>query len=224
MFLLVTLQPEQLGSNTLLVSVLLVFVIVTILSWAPYGVMRQQISFLMNAQSDRTFDEVSLIHVPVRIMILIQMVVCIGLHFFLLANDGAIDAINHPTETDWLGILFCMGIVLFWYLGHWCMISWWGYLFNEPSRIFLLKRQFRAVYMLFSPFSVLVFMLEVSGHIDVLSTTFLLGLFFIISQIVLIYNANKIFWGSVEALYFIFLYLCTLEIAPLVMISRYLTM
>lgn len=216
-------QPEILATNTTLVSVLLVFILVSVFSCAPYGVMRQQFSFIMKPQDDRTFEEVSIVHLPIRILLLLQMVVCVGLHFFLVQSNNDIAAVNQPTVDNLWQIFWCMCIVVLWYLAHWASINWWGYIFRETGRVVLINRQFHAVYLIFSPFATLVFMCEVSGHLDILSTSILLGLFFIISQIALYYNAFKIFWGSIEVIYFIFLYLCTLEIAPLVMILAFLT-
>lgn len=201
-----------------LTLLIIVFLVCNILSWRPQGSMREQWNSITDTRHARSFynDEGALS---------VGSIVLLGQWFFfgglLLYTYLDADPFSHLSEPDksvaWK-IGQCMLIPFAWYAFQWLMFRWWGYLLHQDARIQILSRIYKSVHLLAGPFALMLFLLQMIGWINPASSLVLLLLIFIIAQILFIFSGIKIFWNGFGTLCYIFLYLCTFKIAPLLII------
>lgn len=211
------IQPLLMG-NPYMVVLLLFYVLVNILSWVPDGVMRQQLVSLRETRNARTF-ELGAVQMSWLIPLLIlQLFIFLGLHIYLYVQPDAERSLESLERADMIVLALCTAIPTGWFVLQWLSFSWWGYLFRESDRLFILGRVYLSVHLMASTPTMLLFLAEVVGLIDYDLATILLSLIFIIIQIAFIFNGIKIFWGGIGTLCFIFLYLCAFIVAPILVL------
>ncbi|MDO4496732.1 MAG: DUF4271 domain-containing protein [Bacteroidales bacterium] len=218
-----TLVPSHLSTNIVLELLVLAFLLVNAMAVLAPGLMRGLVGQVFETRSARTFEKPESKYYTLRILMMLQLFIFAGLHVFLLLSTNPAEQLQYPTEESWWLLGVCLLIPVGWVFVQQLLFNWWGYLFSSHEGIQILNRVYQAVHILFSPLTLLCFLFEMIGLIEVETSTVLLSLTFIMIQILFIFSGIKIFWGGLSTLFFLFLYLCTLEIAPMVMIFQLLT-
>jgi len=217
------LIPPHLSTNAVLVLLVLTFMLVNAIAFLVPGLIRDQLNQVIETRSARTFADPNSKHFLLHAALLLQFFLFIGLHIFLMLSSDAAYQLQHPSSDTWLLLAKCIAIPVGWFLGQQLLFIWWASLFASSDCVVIMNRVYQSIHIVVSPLVFLSFLLNMVGLIDISTATFLLSLIFILIQIMFIYSGIKIFWGGLSTLCFLFLYLCTLEIAPLVMIYQLLT-
>lgn len=207
-------QP-LLQDNAVLVGLILGFLVVDMLSVRPKGVMRYQCSWLTDTRSARTFESTAVIYPWIKPLLLLQSFFFFGLALFVLLTPDAGQQLLHPTYETWSNLALCEITLLGWYLLQSGFVNWFCYLFDFREKRIIANRSHTAVFAVLAPISMLIYIAQMSGMIPSGTTVILLATLFILSQICFIFNGIKIFYEGLGSLLLIFVYLCTLEIAPL---------
>lgn len=218
-----TLVPAHLSTNVVLVLLVLAYMLVNAIAFLAPGLMKGQLSQVYKTRSTRIFVQTESKYYKLRALLLLQFFLFFGLHIFLMFSTDSAEQLEHPSFEEWHVLLKCFCAPLAWFLLQQLFFNWWGALFASRGRISIMNQVYMSIHIVVSPMTMISFLLEMIGIIDVETATFLLSLTFILMQILFIFSGIKIFWGGWSTLLFIFLYLCTLEIAPLVMIYQLLT-
>jgi len=218
-----TLVPEQLSTNALLEILVLTFMLVSIIAWLLPEVMRYQLSLVFETRSERMFAQNRSKHYFLRGLLMVQFFLFFGLHIFLVAGESATQQLAHPDGEVWMLLLKCISLPLGWFLLQQILYLWWSTVFSSSGKSMIMNRVYHAIHVLASPLVMAIFLLEMVGLVETGTATILLSLTFIIIQIMFIFSGIKIFLVDWSTTCFLFLYLCTLEIAPLVMIFQILT-
>lgn len=214
--------PPQLSTNVVLELLTLAYLTVNVIAYLTPGIMRMHALRIFES-SERTFDTNQSGHPFVVALLMIQFFLFVGLHLFLAIAEQPADLLAHPDAGVWLLLLQCVAVPLVWYVLQQGLYLWWSMVFGLPGRLSVMNRVYQSVHIVVSPIAMVAFLFEMVGIIEPETAIFLLSLTFILMQILLIYSGIKIFWGGWSTLCFIFLYLCALEIAPLVMLFQLLT-
>jgi len=218
-----TLVPEQLSTNALLEILVLAFMLVDTIAWLMPEVMRYQMGLVFETRSERMFVQDRSKHYLMRGLLLLQFFLFFGLHLFLLIAGNPTEQLAHPTPEVWHTLLKCVSLPFGWYVVQQVLYIWWSTVFSSTGKSAIMNRVYQAIHMLSSPLVMVIFLIEMIGLIEVETATILLSLTFIIIQITFVFSGIKIFVVNWSTMCFLFLYLCTLEIAPLVMIYQLLT-
>ncbi len=205
----------QLSDNPWLVGGIFLFILLSVFSFGPNGVLRMQVRWLFDTRNSRTFEVPGLGAGIVRPLLLLQTFLFEGLclyHAVCPESDffvGTVDA-----DGLWL-LLLCLLLPVWWFLFQWFCFNWTGYLCRSGAVMHILNRSFLAVHLLLGPGCVLLFLAQMAGYMEASIGAILLAGLFVVSQTLFIFSGIKIFFNGIASLCFIILYLCTLEIAPL---------
>lgn len=187
------------------------FILLTIFSFGPQGLLRRQTHLIFDTRNSRTFEEVSTITAIMRPLLMLQSFLFGGMCLLTVTEiDPLLGLFSQPSA--WIS---CMLFSFGWFLLQLLMLRWTNYLFRLGENISILTRILSAIYLLSGPLFLLLYLLYATGCIDVLMMQFLTITLFICTQIIFIFNGIKIFLTGFGSLCFIILYLCTLEMAPL---------
>jgi hypothetical protein len=208
----------QLQDNAVLVVLILVFVVVDILACRDKGVMRHQLSWITDTRNARTFESVVVIYPWLKPLLLIQMFLFFGLTIFCLFDDAPAEHLLHPQPSTFINIAIYTVILLAWYLLQGVLLNWFCYLFDLKEKRTIMNRSYQAAFIVLAPFAMLLFAGVLSGWITAQIALVLLVVLFILSQFAFIFSGIKIFYDGIGSLFLIIAYLCTLEIAPLLVI------
>lgn len=195
-----------------------VCVLCNLYGWRLEGVMRRQWSSLSDTKNERSFDADDSGWNFSRFLLILQWCIFFGLILFTRMDDEYVEDLREPDlEVVW-HLCVCVAAPAIWFYMQWALYNWWSFLFGESSRAAILTRVYKAVYMLASPMSLLVFVCELVGLFSPECSWILLMLIFVIVQIVFISSGIRIFWNGIGTLCFIFLYLCAFKFAPILLL------
>lgn len=209
------LAAPQLSDNPWLVGGIFIFILLSVFSLGPNGVLRMQMHLLFDTRNSRTFEVPSLGAGTFRPLLLLQTFLFEGLCLYYAVcprADFFVEAVNMEGLRL---LLFCLLLPVGWFLFQWFCFNWTGYLSRGGASMFILNRSFLAVHLLLGPWCVLLFLAQMAGYIDTSIGAILLTVLFGLSQTLFIFSGIKIFFNGIATLCFIIIYLCTLEIAPL---------
>lgn len=212
-----------LQDNVLVVGLVLGFFIIDILACYPSGVLQHQLDWVMDTRNSRTFESQMIVFPWIKPLLLMQLFTFVGLSLFCLFDSSPAQHLHSLADVTWSMLGACMAIFLSWYLVQKGVFNWFCYLFKLKDKKTIMNRTYQAAFMLLAPFSMVIFILLMAGLISHETTIFLLAALFIFSQIAFILNGFKIFYEGIGSILLIFAYLCTLEIAPIVVIWAKIT-
>lgn len=216
-------QP-LLADSKLMIGLVLAFLMADVLACCPKGVMRHQLLWLTDTRNARTFESSVVILPWLKPVMLLQCFLFFGLTAFCLIAPDAYAALSHPTLQDTLPVLLPVMLSLSaWYLLQRWLIGWLCYLFRLSQKNTILNRTYDAAFVLLAPLVTICYVALTAGLISSDWAFKLLAALFISSQISFIFNGIKIFYDGFYSLLLIIVYLCTLEIAPILMIWARLT-
>jgi hypothetical protein len=207
-----TASPYPLTDNPLVVAVLFLFVLLSLFSVGQSGLLRHELAWLSHMRSGRSFELPASASGFFRLLLMLQTFLFSGLCLYFAVAPEA----NLSVETvDWRMFALAMALPLLLYLYQWFCFRWTAYLAHEDERVLLLDRAYQAVHLLIGPFALVLFVVQVTGHLsNTMEITLIVGLYGL-GVIWFIISAFKIFFRGIDTICFIFFYLCTLEIAPL---------
>ena len=210
----------QLQDNVLLVVVILGFIVVDVLACRDKGVLRHQLSWVTDTRNARTFESVLVVYPWLKPLLLVQMFLFAGLTIFCLFDDAPAahlrQLVSQPSVLGHLAL--AIAIPLTWFLLQWLLFNWFCYLYGMREKRTIMNRSYQAAFIVLAPFAMLLFIGLVAGWISTQMALVLLIALFIFSQFSYILSGIKIFYDGFGSLCFIIVYLCTLEIAPLLVI------
>lgn len=207
-----------LRDNMLVVGLVLVFLAADLLACCPRGVLRYQLNWLISKHNERTFEPTIIRHPWLKPVLLVQLFLCAGMTLFCFVDPSPSQHLLHPDAATLGHIALCCAILLSWYLLQWGLFSWFCYLFGMTYHSQILNRTYQAGFVLVAPLTMLCLMAIITGLISTITAVNLLAVLFILSQISFILNGIKIFYQGFGSLFVIIVYLCALEIAPLLML------
>jgi hypothetical protein len=209
----------RLTDNPMVVAVLFLFVLLTIFSVGRSGLLRHELAWLSHMRSGRSFELPASASGFFRLLLMLQTFLFSGLCLYFAVMPDA--TLRPETEaTDWSTFGLCMALPLALYLYQWFCFRWTAYLAHDEERVLLLDRAYQAVYLLIGPFALVLFVVQVTGHLsDTMEMTLIAGLFGL-ALIWFVISAFKIFFRGIGTICFIIFYLCTLEIAPLYLLYQ----
>lgn len=210
-----TWAKPLLQDNVVLVSLILAFLVVDLLSIRHRGVMRYQFSWLTDTRSARTFESTAINYPWIKPLLMIQVFLFFGLAVFCLIDPDPAQSLLSPSLNGWSRLGISIGSLLGWYLLQTMLTNWFCYLFGMREKRIIMNRSHKAIFAVLAPLSLLVFVALMTGLLSPETTVILLAALFILSQIGFIFNGIKIFYEGFGSLCLIIVYLCTLEIAPL---------
>lgn len=208
----------QLQDNALLVVLILAFLAIDILAYRDKSVMCHQLAWIVDTRNARTFESFVVIYPWLKPLLLLQMFLFFGLTVFcLFDNAPAAHLLSvQPMALANLGV--CISILLSWFLLHAGLFNWFCYLFDLQEKRTIMNRSYLATFIVLAPVTTLLFIGLIAGWIPQQAALVLLIVLFIFSQFSFIFSGFKIFYDGIGSLCLIISYLCTLEIAPLLVI------
>lgn len=212
-----------LQDNMLLTGLVLAFLAADLLAIRVKGVLRYQASWLIDTRSARTFESTAVIYPWIKPLLLIQVFLFFGLSLFCVVDTNYSEHLLHPDLHSYHLLVYCIAALLGWYLWQTLLVNWFCYLFGIKEKRSIMNRSHIAIFAVLAPFSMLLFILLMANMISAETTIILLALLFILSQISFIFNGFKIFFEGIGTLLLLIVYLCTLEIAPLLVIWAKMT-
>lgn len=201
-----------------IVALVLVFLVGNILCWMPQGPMRDQLLSIQNTRTERRFGTDDSRFSLGRMALLCQWFVLFGVQLYLYVGDEAVENLISPNAAMLAQLLSCMLVPVAWYALQWFFMHWWGFIFNLGKNVQIISRIYRSAHMLAGTLAMLVFLLQICYAIDAETGMILLSLIFICAQIIFIFSGIKIFYRGLSSLFVIFLYLCALKVAPLLVL------
>lgn len=215
------LIPVQLAHNVIIITIVLAYAILNILAWSVNGVFRQEYIYLKDTKNERTFSLGETRFSKIKPLLIIQYYLFFGLCLYTVyVPDCAHSLIGlYSLDKEVLTTLaICIAIPYLWYALQYFLFHWVCFIFGGDSRIVILERIYRSIHILAGPLVMLLFGVVVVAEILPIWTAILLTAIFIITQIIFIISGIKIFSTGISSFCLVFVYLCTLEIAPLVVI------
>jgi len=212
-----------LQNNLVIVATILGFLLVDILAFCPRGVIEHQVKWITDTRNSRTFESQVMTYRWIRPLLMVQLFLFFGLSLYCIYDDSPALHLSQLRHTTWQLLLVCLSALLAWYLFQRFCYNWFCYLFNLREKQTIMNRTYQAGWMIIAVPSMFVFILLMSSSISGTTALFLLATLFILSQLSFIYSGIKIFFDSFGSLLLIFVYLCTLEIAPILVILAKLT-
>lgn len=209
------LTAPQMTDSPWVVAVVFYFILITVFSVGPRGVLREQAHWLLDTRRSRTFDIPSLGASILRPCLFVQTFLFEGLCLYVAVEPEPVAAAGHIAPAALPTLLTCLWLPVAWFLFQWCCFQWAGYLARADEERHILNRVFVAAHLLVGPWMLLLFLLQMTHHVERPAGTILLCILFFLSQMAFIFNGIKIFFGGILSSCFIILYLCALEIAPL---------
>ena len=147
------------------------------------------------------------------------------LHLGFRQGDAADMALIDEFDSDLLTVIaLCVAVPCVWFLVHLILLHWFDYIFGTHNRLAIVDRIYLGYHLLYSPIIYVMFVMFVIADLPRIMIAILLFVFFIITQILLVYSIFRIFSNNKGSIYVILLYLCALEIAPLAVIYAKLGM
>lgn len=212
-----------LQDNMLLVGLVLFFLLADLLAVRVKGVLRYQVSWLTDTRSARTFESTAVIYPWLKPLLLVQVFLFFGLTLFCVIDPMYAEHLMHPDVHSAHLLGYCIAALLGWYLLQTIVVNWFCYLFGIKDKRSIMNRSHIATFAVLAPLSMLMFLLLMGDIITTNTGVILLASLFILSQISFIFNGIKIFYEGLGSFLLIFVYLCTLEIAPLLVIWAKIT-
>lgn len=215
------LIPAQLAHNAIIIILLLSYAIINILAWSANGIFRQELIYLNDTKNERTFSLGETNFVKIKPLLMIQYYLFFGLCLYTIyVPDFAQSLFGLYTldEEVLTALAICISIPLIWFFLQYLLFHWICFIFGGDTRIVILERIYKAIHILAGPLAMLLFAVVVIAEIPAIWTAFLLTAIFIITQIIFIFSGIKIFSTGIGSFCLVFVYLCTLEIAPLIVI------
>lgn len=207
--------PVLLQDNMGIVLLVLLFIIADLLAWHPNGVMAHQLEWLANTRNARTFEASAVIYSWLKPMLLSQYFVFFSLSCLHVIDPDMAQLLYTLHPESWPLLLACLLIPLGWFLLQKFLFTWFCYLFGINDRQIIMSRCYTAVHIMLAPLATVVFISVLAGSFSPQTTFILLATLFILSQIAFVFNGFKIFCTNFYAFFILIVYLCTLEIAPL---------
>ncbi len=208
----------QLKDNVVLVGLALVFIVADMLACCNKGVMQHQFSWIANTRNARTFESVVVIFPWIKPLLIVQMFLFCGLTVFCLLDDAPAEHLLSGQPMTWANLALCIAVPFAWFVLQGVLFNWFCYLFDLKDKRTIMNRSYLAAFVIPAPLSMLLFIGLASGWITAQIALVLLVVLFILSQFAFIFSGIKIFYDGFGSLCLIIAYLCTLEIAPLVVI------
>lgn len=207
--------PVQLQDNILLVLLVILFALADMLACHPQGVVMHQLQWLANTRNVRTFEASSVVYPWLKPLLLCQYFLFFGLCMFHIVDPQMAEHLTSPSEDLLYTLLLCFSIPLGWFLLQHFLFHWFCYLFSIHGKQIILNRCYLAIHIVVAPLITIIFMSVLAGAHEPQMTFILLATLFILTQIVFIFYGFKIFCTNFYTFCLIIVYLCTLEIAPL---------
>ncbi len=208
----------QLQNNAILVILILAFLVLDILACRDKSVMRHQLSWLVDTRNARTFESVVVIYPWIKPLLLLQMFLFFGLTLFCLFDDAPAEHLLSAQPETLTHLAISISILLVWFLLQSGLFNWFCYLFDMQEKRTIMNRSYLAAFIVLAPLTMLLFIGLIAGWIPSQQALVLLIVLFILSQFSFIFSGIKIFYDGIGSLCLIISYLCTLEIAPLLVI------
>ena len=207
--------PAQLQDNIPLVLFVILFAVADLLACHPKGVMMHQVQWIINTRNVRTFEETAVVYTWLKPLLLSQYFIFSGLCIFHIIDPLMAEHLSSPSLDLVLTLLFYLAIPFGWFLLHLFLFHWLCYIFSIHDQRVIMNRCYHAIHIVFAPLATIIFMNVLAGTHNTQLTSILLATLFTLMQIVFIFNGFKIFCNNFCTFCLIILYLCTLEIAPL---------
>ena len=210
------ITPLQYNDIPWLVILFFSLLCITVYAMHRDGLFSRFYDWVRNIQGERSFNDSLATTAWGIILITAVYMLLFGLLLFCATHDNAPALLSHPTPDTFLRLGLCMLPGLGWFLFQWAGFHWMGYLFDLGGKVTVFNRVYLAVYALSMPLALLVFLVLFLFPVSSTILLILLSGLFILTQIVCIFNGFRIFMDDFASGFVIFVYLCTLEIAPLV--------
>ncbi len=204
--------------NIYLVLLILLFVLVDLLACHPKGVLLHQLAWLGDTRNARTFESTAVIYPWLRPMLQLQFFVFMGLCILSIADPQMARHLATPDAASLRLSAICMTLPVAWYALQGLLVRWFCYLLCLTDQQAIMHRIDRAIQSILAPASTLIFIGVLAGSFTAQTTSILLAALFILSQIVFVFCGFKIFCTNFYSFCLIIVYLCTLQIAPLLVI------
>lgn len=208
----------QLEDNAVLVVLILIFLSIDILACRDKSVMRHQLAWITDTRNARTFESVVVIYPWLKPLMLVQMFLFFGLTLFCLTDNAPAEHLFHASSSTLARVGLCVALLLGWYVLQGLLFNWFCYLFDMNEKRTIMNRSYQAAFIVLAPLTMLLFIGLIAGWIPSSIALVLLFAVFIFSQFSFIFSGIKIFYDGFGSLCLIIAYLCTLEIAPLLVI------
>ena len=213
-----TYAVPLLQDNTVLVALMLTLLALDVLTWAPKGVMRQLLGWITDTRSDRAFEESVVTYPWTRLALVLQLFLCTGLIIYCVSEPDASFHLCHPSLPSMMRLGVCMMPLVAWVALQIGLLDWSCYIFDMGNKLTNANHAFLSSYLLVAPLITLLFIGHVAGVFSPTMTLNLLAALFILSQAIFIFTGIKIFYQQIWSILPIFVYLCALEIAPLLVL------
>lgn len=211
-------RPELPGNDYGIMALLMVVIVLLALNCSHYATFfKTFVSDLLKVRErDNVFNDHTLSESRITLALLISLCVSEGILFFAALSSFGLE-LPLPLFASIAGLTVAAGIYYLWQVVAYAAV---GYLFTAPwlSRQWL--RGFNASQALLGlclllPAVGVLFRPELTAGFLILAATL-----YIIARIIFICKGFKIFYHNSFSLIYFILYLCTLEIAPLLLICR----
>lgn len=206
-----------------LVALLLAFLLGDVMAFRPDGFLMLQVGWLRNTRSARTFGRLSGAYALAAPLMLLQLFVSEGLGFFCALRSDAALALSDLQPDAALMLALCVAAPAVWFVVQWGLFRWSAFLMGETERLIIFNRAYLAIHLLAAPLALLLLLISVLVPVGPTTAAVLFNGLFILQLIAFVFCGIKIFCDGILSLCFIFLYLCTLEIAPLAVLIAKLT-
>ena len=208
----------RLEDNAVLVVLILLFLSIDILACRDKSVMRHQLAWITDTRNARTFESVVVIYPWLKPLMLLQMFLFFGLTLFCLTDPAPAEHLFSVTPPTLAQVCLCVSLLPIWYVLQGGLFNWFCYLLDIKEKRTIMNRSYQAAFVVLAPLAMLLFIGLIAGWIPSQIALVLLFAVFILSQFSFIFSGIKIFYDGFSSLFLIIVYLCTLEIAPLVVI------
>lgn len=187
--------------------------------WRREGVLRLQLEKLTDINNERSFNDngTDVLQLTPTLLVL-QWFAIAGVILYTYLSADCYEDLRSPDSGVWQELGLCMAVPAAWFSVQWILYQWVASLFHESGRASILSRVYYAVHILSAPLALVVLLLELVGTLSPSGSVVLLMLIFISAQMLFILSGIRIFWNGIVTLCYIFLYLCTFKIAPLLII------
>ena len=213
-------QPQD---NAMIVALLLLSVCINMLAWRRKGVFYSQLMCLINTRRARSFDATTVYFPWIKPLLVCQIFLYFGLSVFYATDDAPALHLAHPDAQVALHLGIAVLVLLGWSLIQSAWVNWFCYLFGQSERQIIMNRAYIASLVVLSPLAMRLFICILLGGIASHTALILLAALFILLQTAFIFNGVKIFYEGLGSLFLIIAYLCTLEIAPILVLWAKLT-
>jgi len=208
----------QFGEGALLMLLCLGFIAMDVLAFRDKSVMRHQLAWITDTRNARTFESVVVIYPWLKPLLLAQTFLFFGLTLYCLTDSMPAEHLRHITPAVAGRVCLCILLLPGWYLVQRVLFNWFCYLFGMTEKRTIMNRSYQAAFVVLAPPTLLLFIGLTAGWIPTAMALVLLFGVFILSQFSYIFSGFKIFYDGIGSLCLIIAYLCTLEIAPLMVI------